>query len=72
MEDLRAHVPGWWQDYGDILSEPTQALIELEEDASWIRSFDEQVISGLLQIREYAEQIVTAGSIRHHVRRTGR
>jgi transcriptional regulator with XRE-family HTH domain len=46
MEDLRAraHGPGWWQDYGDILSEPIQALIELEEDASWIRSFDGQVI----------------------------
>ena len=56
MEDLRAraHVPGWWQDYGDILSEPIQALIELEEDASWIRSFDGQVIPGLLQIREYS------------------
>ncbi len=65
MEDLRAraHVPGWWQDYGDILSEPIQALIELEEDASWIRSFDGPVIPGLLQIREYAERIITAGSM---------
>lgn len=62
MEDLRAraHIPGWWQDYGDILSEPVQALIELEEDASWIRSFDGPVIPGLLQIREYAERIITA------------
>jgi transcriptional regulator with XRE-family HTH domain len=65
MEDLRAraHVPGWWQDYGDILSEPIQALIELEEDASWIRSFDGQVVTGLLQIRDYAERIITAGSM---------
>ncbi len=64
MEDLRAraHVPGWWQDFGDILSEPVQALIELEEDASWIRSFDGQVITGLLQIREYAERIITAST----------
>ncbi len=64
MEDLRAraHVPGWWQDYGDILSEPVQALIELEEDASWIRSFDGQVITGLLQIRGYAERIITASA----------
>jgi hypothetical protein len=64
MEDLRAraHVPGWWQDYGDILSEPVQALIELEEDASWIRSFDGQVITGLLQVRGYAERIITASA----------
>ena len=64
MEDLRAraHIPGWWQDYGDILSEPVQALIELEEDASWIRSFDGPVIPGLLQIRGYAERIITASA----------
>ncbi len=64
MEDLRAraHVPGWWQDYGDILSEPVQALIELEEDAFWIRSFDGPVIPGLLQIRGYAERIITASA----------
>jgi transcriptional regulator with XRE-family HTH domain len=64
MEDLRAraHIPGWWQDYGDILSEPIQALIELEEDASWIRSFDGPVIPGLLQIRGYAERIITASA----------
>lgn len=64
MEDLRAraHVLGWWQDYGDILSEPVQALIELEEDASWIRSFDGPVTPGLLQTREYAERIITASA----------
>lgn len=37
-------------------------MIELEEDASWTRSFDGQVIPGLLQIREYAEQIITASA----------
>jgi hypothetical protein len=47
-------------DYGDILSEPIQALIELVEDTCWTSSFDEQVIPGLPQIHEYAEQIITA------------
>ncbi|MGH3994319.1 MAG: DUF5753 domain-containing protein, partial [Pseudonocardiaceae bacterium] len=56
-------VPGWWQDYGDILAEPVQALIELEEDACWVKSFDGPVIPGLLQLREYAERIITAGSM---------
>jgi transcriptional regulator with XRE-family HTH domain len=32
LEELRRRStePGWWQDYGDILSEPVEMLIELE------------------------------------------
>ncbi|MCA1821865.1 MAG: helix-turn-helix transcriptional regulator [Pseudonocardia sp.] len=58
--------PGWWQDYGDILSEPVEMLIELEVEASWIRSYEGHVIPGLLQTRDYAERIMTAGSM--HIR----
>jgi transcriptional regulator with XRE-family HTH domain len=59
---LKAGEPGWWQDYGDILSEAVQMLIELEADASWIRTYEGEVIPGLLQTRDYAERIITAGS----------
>lgn len=64
LEALRrkADEPGWWQDYGDILSEAVQMLIELEADASWIRTYEGEVIPGLLQTRDYAERIITAGS----------
>jgi transcriptional regulator with XRE-family HTH domain len=58
----KAEEPGWWQDYGDILSEATQMLIELEADASWIRTYEGEIITGLLQTRDYAEQIITAVS----------
>lgn len=58
----KAEEPGWWQDYGDILSEAVQMLIELEADASWIRTYEGDVIPGLLQTRDYAERIITAGS----------
>ncbi|MGH3695719.1 MAG: helix-turn-helix domain-containing protein [Pseudonocardiaceae bacterium] len=58
----RAAEPGWWQDYGDILSEPVEMLIELEVEASWIRSYEGHVIPGLLQTRDYAERIITASS----------
>jgi transcriptional regulator with XRE-family HTH domain len=58
----KADEPGWWQDYGDILSEAVQMLIELEADASWIRTYDGEVIPGMLQTRDYAERIITAGS----------
>jgi transcriptional regulator with XRE-family HTH domain len=64
LEALRrkADEPGWWQDYGDILSEAVQMLIELEADASWIRTYEGHVVPGLLQTRDYAERIITAGS----------
>ncbi|HEX5402059.1 MAG TPA: helix-turn-helix transcriptional regulator [Pseudonocardiaceae bacterium] len=68
LEALRrkADEPGWWQDYGDILSEAVQMLIELEADASWIRTYEGDIIPGLLQTRDYAERIITAAS--PHVR----
>jgi transcriptional regulator with XRE-family HTH domain len=68
LEALRrtADEPGWWQDYGDILSEAVQMLIELEAGASWIRTYAGGIIPGLLQTRDYAERIITAAS--PHVR----
>jgi transcriptional regulator with XRE-family HTH domain len=64
LEALRrkSDEPGWWQDYGDILSEAVQMLIELEADASWIRTYEGEIVPGLLQTRDYAERIITAGS----------
>jgi transcriptional regulator with XRE-family HTH domain len=59
---LRAGEPGWWQDYGDILSEAVQMLIELEADASWIRTYEGAIIPGLLQTEDYAERIISTGS----------
>jgi hypothetical protein len=41
-------------------------LIELEADASWIRTYEGEIIPGLLQTRDYAERIITAAS--PHVR----
>lgn len=69
LDALRRHSerPGWWQDFGDILSEPVEALIELEAEASWVRSYDGAVIPGLLQTRAYAERIITAGSMHMRV-----
>ncbi|SFT45961.1 Transcriptional regulator, contains XRE-family HTH domain [Actinopolyspora lacussalsi subsp. righensis] len=58
----KAEEPGWWQDYGDILSEAVQLLIELEADASWIRTYEGDLVPGLLQTREYAERVITAVS----------
>ena len=68
LEALRARAgqQGWWQDYGDILSEAVQMLIELEADASWIRTYEGEVIPGLLQTRDYAERVISA--VAPHIR----
>lgn len=64
LEQLRqrAEEPGWWQDYGDVLSEPVQMLIELEAAASRILTYQASVMPGLLQTRRYAERVITAGA----------
>jgi transcriptional regulator with XRE-family HTH domain len=64
LEELRrkAAEPGWWNDYSGMLSEALQMLLELESEASWIRAWEGQVVHGLLQTREYAERIITAGA----------
>lgn len=64
LDSLRrtAEEPGWWQDYGDILSDAVHMLIELEAEASWIRTYEGQLIPGLLQTRRYAERVITAVS----------
>jgi hypothetical protein len=59
-------VLGWWEEYTDIMSKPLQTLVELEAEASWVRTYDGQVIPGLPQTKEYAERIITAGTA--HVR----
>ncbi|WP_028936777.1 helix-turn-helix domain-containing protein [Pseudonocardia spinosispora] len=58
----RAEEQGWWQDYGDVLSEPVQMLIELEAAASRVSTYQGSVVPGLLQTRRYAERIITAGA----------
>ncbi len=64
MEELRARaaIPGWWEKYTDIMSEPLQALVELESEASWVRTYQGQAIPGLLQTKDYAEALFSAGS----------
>lgn len=46
---------GWWSAYGDVL---TGSFAELEDDASHIRSWQTQVIPGLLQTEDYARTLI--------------
>jgi transcriptional regulator with XRE-family HTH domain len=45
---------GWWHAYGDAIPEWFEMYVGLETAASHIRRYDEALIPGLLQTRDYA------------------
>ncbi|GHF04113.1 helix-turn-helix domain-containing protein [Streptomyces fumanus] len=46
---------GWWHAFGDI---PYSVYIGLETDAESLRTYEPQIITGLLQTRGYAEALI--------------
>ncbi|MCG5216263.1 helix-turn-helix domain-containing protein [Streptosporangium sp. KLBMP 9127] len=59
---LRANEPGWWHRFNDLLPSWFQAYVGLEEAASRIRTYEVQFVPGLLQTKEYARAVITAGA----------
>jgi len=59
MRALSRHgnVSGWWQDYGDAVPAWVKPYLGLEQAARLIRSYDVQLVSGLLQTPEYARAV---------------
>ncbi|MFI5620450.1 helix-turn-helix domain-containing protein [Streptomyces sp. NPDC051567] len=51
---------GWWQTYRDIISPAYAELISLEADAKSLRSYQTQLITGLLQTASYARATMSA------------
>jgi transcriptional regulator with XRE-family HTH domain len=52
-------VSGWWQDYGDSVPAWVKPYLGLEQAASLIRSYDAQLVSGLLQTPGYARAVLS-------------
>ncbi|MBQ1082114.1 MULTISPECIES: helix-turn-helix transcriptional regulator [unclassified Nocardiopsis] len=50
---------GWWVNYSDILG--SGAYVDLETEASRIRTYEAFYIPGLLQTEEYARSVISAG-----------
>jgi hypothetical protein len=50
-----ARQKGWWHLYGAVL---TGAYVGLEAAASWIHSYEAQVVPGLLQTEDYARAMM--------------
>lgn len=61
LDDARAsRVRGWWDrpEYRVHLTDATRQLLQLESEASAIRSFQIAAVPGLLQTREYAAVMI--------------
>jgi transcriptional regulator with XRE-family HTH domain len=58
----RLNERGWWQKYaGEITGTGLADLISLEEETRTIRTYEQELMPGMLQIPEYAQEIFRAG-----------
>ncbi|MEV5411154.1 helix-turn-helix transcriptional regulator [Thermopolyspora sp. NPDC052614] len=57
---------GWWHAYGATLNHPFADLVTLETTSREICTFQNQVVPGLLQTKEYAQAVVGASKVWEH------
>ena len=53
---------GWWEEFGDSLSEDYQQFIGLEHEATSMAIWHVNVVTGLLQTESYARHIISSYS----------
>jgi hypothetical protein len=53
-----ANAPGWWQQYGDLLPQWFRAYMDLESAATLIRTYEGQLVPGLLQTEDYLRAVI--------------
>lgn len=56
-----ASVPGWWRAYGDALPGWLATYVDLEDAAQLIRTYELQLVPGVLQTEEYARAVISRG-----------
>lgn len=52
---------GWWQAYDDVLPDWFEVYIGLEAEAADVKTYETQLVPGLLQTADYARAVVRAG-----------
>ncbi len=57
----RANVPGWWHQYSEIVPSWFEIYLGLEQASSVIRTYQPQLVPGLLQTRDVARAIIQLG-----------
>ncbi|MFE6383819.1 helix-turn-helix domain-containing protein [Streptomyces roseolus] len=50
--------PGWWDQHKRVIPKWFDRFIGLQEAATWIRTYEYQLVPGLLQTEEYAREVV--------------
>ena len=53
-----ANMPGWWNPYSDVLPQWFRAYVDLEAVAAQIRTYEGQLVPGLLQTAEYMRAVM--------------
>jgi transcriptional regulator with XRE-family HTH domain len=53
-----ANAPGWWRHYGDLLPQWFRAYVDLESVATLIRTYEGQLVPGLLQTEDYLRAVL--------------
>jgi transcriptional regulator with XRE-family HTH domain len=53
---------GWWEEFGDILTDDYQQFIGLEYEATSIAIWHVEFVTGLLQTEAYARQVISSYS----------
>jgi transcriptional regulator with XRE-family HTH domain len=67
-----ANSPGWWQRYGDLLPSWFRAYVDLEAAATLIRTYEGQLIPGLLQTDDYMRALVHGAHLQDAGEEVGR
>ena len=60
-----ANQPGWWNVYSDLLPQWFRPYVDLEAVAAQIRTYQDQLVPGLLQTKEYMRALMQA-TLRDH------
>ncbi|MGH3974555.1 MAG: helix-turn-helix domain-containing protein, partial [Pseudonocardiaceae bacterium] len=50
--------PGWWRQYAEVLPEWFEGFLSLESEATRLLAYESEVVPGLLQIEQYAAEIL--------------
>jgi transcriptional regulator with XRE-family HTH domain len=57
----RANEPGWWHRYSDFLPDRFEMYLGLEQSCAVIRTYEPQLVHGLLQTQESARAVLQLG-----------
>jgi transcriptional regulator with XRE-family HTH domain len=58
-----ANVPGWWQQYDEVLPQWFRAYVDLESAATLIRTYEGQLVPGLLQTEDYMRAVIRGAQL---------